>query len=385
MTAATEGTRFVPSFFESLDRRIATARAAGIDVIDVSKGNPDLPTPPHIVQAMQRAVADPANHAYPAFAPRPALAEAIARRYRVDHGVDLDPGTQLAVFHGAHEGLIAATLALTARGSTVVIPDPGYPVYTSSARLAGASIRRLPLRWDDHQPDFPTIADLDAAALLVLNYPHNPTGAVAAPGTFEAAAAESERLGAVFVHDFAYGALGFDAAPLSALRADVTRTVEVSTLSKTYSMAGWRIGYAAGAADAIAAMRDYQSHAFSSVFGAVQEAATAALSGDQSAVLHLVDTYRRRRDLVVSALRDQGWDIVVPAGGFFVWVDLDGADDEDFAARMLQDHGVAVAPGSGFGSRGRGFARLSLVHPEERLHELIIRMDAARRATASAP
>lgn len=385
MTATAEGTRLVPSFFESLDRRIAAARADGIDVIDVSKGNPDLPTPPHIVAAMQRAVADPANHSYPAFAPRPALAEAIVRRYRADHGVDLDPDAQLAVFHGSHEGLIAATLALTGPGATVVIPDPGYPVYTTATRLAGARIRHLPLNRDDYQPDFTALAGLDEAALLVLNYPHNPTGATVRPGTFPAAAAESARLGAVFVHDFAYGALGFDGAPVSALTADVSHTVEISTLSKTYSMAGWRVGYAAGSADAIAAMRTYQSHAFSTVFGAVQDAATAALSGDQSAVTHLVDMYRRRRDLVVTALREQGWDIVVPEGGFFVWMDLHGADDEEFATRMLQNHGVAVAPGSGFGSRGRGFTRLSLVHPDERLRELIARLAAARRSSASIP
>lgn len=367
------------NFFGSLDVRVAAARAAGEDVLDVSKGNPDLPTPPHIVEAMRRAVADPANHAYPSFAPRPALAEAIAHRYRTDHGVDLDPGTQIAVFHGSHEALIGTVQAFADPGSVVVVPDPGYPVYLSAASLAGAETRTLALRRElGYQPDFDTIADLSQAAALILNYPHNPTGAVATAATFDRAAGESARLGAVLLHDFAYGALGFDGPPLSALSSGVDGTIEVSTLSKTYNMAGWRIGYAAGDAQLISGLRTYQEHAFSTVFGAVQDAATTALSADQTAAQDLVHVYRRRRDRVASALAAQGWDIVTPQGGFFIWIDLDGADDEEFAERMLQQHAVALAPGSGFGAGGRGFARLSLVHPEPRLDELVERMGRAR-------
>lgn len=367
------------NFFGTLDRASADARAAGIDVIDVSKGNPDLPTPPHIVAAMQRAVADPANHGYATHRVRPALAEAIATRYREDHGVRVDPETQVAAFHGSHEALMAAVLALADPGDTVIVPDPGYPAYAGAAALAQAEMRHVPLpRHLGHRPDFTAIADAERAALVLLNFPHNPTGALADTAVFESAITESERLGAVFVNDFAYSSLGFDARPLSALTVDDSRTVEVSTLSKSYNMAGWRIGFAVGAAEVIAAMRRYQTHAYSTIFGATQDAAAAALSGDQTAADELVALYRRRRELVVGGLRAQGWDVIGTSGTFFVWIALGDVDDRAFATRLLAEHGVAVAPGSGFGSGGRGHIRIGLVHPEERLTELVERMARAR-------
>ncbi len=284
LTPAARVRGLAPNFFGSIDRAVAATRAAGIDVIDASKGNPDLPTPPHIVAAMQEAVADPRNHRYPSYGVRPALAEGIVRRYREDHGVTLDPATQVVAFHGSHEGLMAAILGFCDVGETLIVPDPGYPAYENDAHLAEAVVRPLPLLRDEgYQPDFASLSDLDEAAVLLLNYPHNPTGAVATAETFRRAVAESRRLDAAFVSDFAYSSLGFTEKPLSALTIDTSRTVEVSTLSKTYSMAGWRIGYAAGAPELIAAMRLYQSHAFSTIFGATQDAAAAALSGDQAA------------------------------------------------------------------------------------------------------
>lgn len=381
LRAAARVENLPPNFFGALDGAVARARAAGWDVIDVSKGNPDLPTPAHIVAAMQSAVADPVNHGYPAYRVRPALAQAIAARYREDHGVLLDPDTQIAAFHGSHEALMAAILGLVDAGRTLVVPDPGYPAYATAAELAGAELRTLPLdRARGYQPDFATLRDLDDAAAILLNYPHNPTGAVATVSTFDDAIAESTRLGAALINDFAYSSLGYDARPLSALTVDTSRTVEVSTLSKTYNMAGWRIGFAAGAAPLIAAMRRYQAHAFSTIFGATQDAAAAALAGDQEVAHDLVATYLARRDLVVDALRSQGWDVVAPSGTFFVWVGLGGDDDAAFAERLLAEHGVAVAPGSGFGAGGAGFIRISLVHPLERLHELVERLAVAKAA-----
>lgn len=381
LRAAARVENLPPNFFGALDGAVAQARGAGLDVIDVSKGNPDLPTPTHIVAAMQAAVADPANHGYPAYRVRPALADAIATRYREDHGVLLDPDTQIAAFHGSHEALMAAILGLVDPGRTLVVPDPGYPAYATAAELAGAELRTVPLeRARGYQPDLAALSDLDDAAAILLNYPHNPTGAVATASTFDDAITESARLGAVLINDFAYSSLGYDARPLSALTVDTTRTVEVSTLSKTYNMAGWRIGFAVGAAPLIAAMRRYQAHAFSTIFGATQDAAAAALAGDQEVAHDLVTTYLDRRDLVVDALVAQGWDVVAPAGTFFVWVGLGGDDDVAFADRLLAEHGVAVAPGSGFGAGGAGFIRISLVHPQERLHELVERFAVAKGA-----
>ncbi|MFJ2550603.1 aminotransferase class I/II-fold pyridoxal phosphate-dependent enzyme [Microbacterium sp. NPDC087591] len=381
LRAAARVENLPPNFFGALDGAVARARAAGLDVIDVSKGNPDLPTPTHIVAAMQAAVADPANHGYPAYRVRPALSHAIATRYREDHGVLLDPDTQIAAFHGSHEALMAAILGLVDPGRTLVVPDPGYPAYATAAELAGAELRTVPLdRARGYQPDLAALSDLDDAAAILLNYPHNPTGAVATASTFDDAITESARLGAVLINDFAYSSLGYDARPLSALTVDTTRTVEVSTLSKTYNMAGWRIGFAVGAAPLIAAMRRYQAHAFSTIFGATQDAAAAALDGDQEVAHDLVTTYLARRDLVVDALVAQGWDVVAPAGTFFVWVGLGGDDDVAFADRLLAEHGVAVAPGSGFGAGGAGFIRISLVHPQDRLHELVERFAVAKGA-----
>ncbi|MDF2918876.1 MULTISPECIES: aminotransferase class I/II-fold pyridoxal phosphate-dependent enzyme [Microbacterium] len=367
-----------PNFWGAMDAENARIAALpGPRFIDVSKGNPDLPTPERIVEAMQRFVADPVNHRYPSYAARPSLREGVVQRYREDHGLDLDPDSQVAVFHGSHEALMAAVLGLADPGSTVVLPDPGYPMYTSAVDLAQARAATLPLVGPDHQPDFAALAHLDRARVLLLNYPNNPTGAVATPATFEAAIAFADRVGAAFVHDFAYSSLGFEARPLSALEVDGAdgRTVEVQTLSKTYSMAGWRVGFAAGNATIIAAMRRYQAHAFSTMFGATQEAAAAALRGDQSAAADLVEVYRRRRDLVVAGLRAIGWDVIEPRGTFFVWVRLPARTDAvAFARRLREEARVAVAPGDGFGPRGRGHVRLGLVVDDATLHELVERL-----------
>jgi aminotransferase len=372
-----------PNFFGAMDRRIAeTAALAGPRVINVSKGNPDLPTPERIVAAMQGSVADPRNHGYPAYAPRPSVRDAIVHRYRVDHGVELDPEANLAIFHGSHEAFMAAVIAIADPGSTVVLPDPGYPIYDSAVGLAGAVSAVLPLIEPGYQPHFAALDALPGASALLLNYPNNPTGALAADGTFEGALAASERLGAAFIHDFAYASLGFDGRrPRSALAVDsgLERTVEVATLSKTYSMAGWRFGFAVGNASLIAAMRRYQSHAYSTIFGATQEAAAAALGGDQSAADDLVAVYERRRDRMVTGLRRLGWSLAVPEGTFFVWARVpDGGDDVEFAERLLEHARIAVAPGSGFGSRGRGWVRFGLVIDETTIDEVLDRLAAVQ-------
>jgi len=369
------------NFFSGMDAAIAAARASGVDVIDLSKGSPDRPTPAHIVAAMQDAVADGRNHGYPGFAGRPALTSAIARRYREDHGVEIDPDAEVAVFHGSHEALVASVLAIADPGSAVVVPDPGYPAYRSLAALAGARVVDLPLDAErGHQPEWSALTadDRAEAAVLLLNYPHNPTGAVARPETLGEAVGFAHDTGALFVHDFAYSSLGFEGGrPLSALTVAGSRetTVEISTLSKTYNMAGWRFGYAVGDVAAIAAMRAYQAEAFSTIFGATHDAAAAALDGSQAAAAELVELYRRRRDAVVGGLRALGWEVAAPEGAFFVWARIPGGgDDVALVRRALLDHGVALAPGSGFGSRGAGFVRIGLVQDEDVLRRAVARL-----------
>ncbi|MCS5713253.1 aminotransferase class I/II-fold pyridoxal phosphate-dependent enzyme [Herbiconiux sp. CPCC 205716] len=376
-----------PNFWGVMDREILRLSAEpGPRMIDVSKGNPDLPTPEHIVAAMQREVAEPANHRYPAYVGRAAFRHAVAKRYRDDHGVEIDPDAQVAVFHGSHEAIMAAVLSHVDPGETVVLPDPGYPMYTSATDLAGGRITPLPLLEPGYQPDFAALSSLTRASLLLLNYPNNPTGALATPAAFAGAIEFAHRTGAAFVHDFAYSSLGFDGrAPLSALAVDRTLevTVEARTLSKTYSMAGWRIGFAVGNTSLITAMKSYLAQAFSTMFGASQEAAAVALDGSQEAARELVQVYQRRRDLVVAGLRRIGWAVSAPEGTFFVWVRLPGEhqDAMEFAARLRSDARVAVAPGEGFGPRGAGHIRIGLVSDEATLNELIERLDAFTRRT----
>lgn len=378
-TAAQRVQALPPNFWAGMDAEISRLSAQpGPSMIDVSKGNPDLPTPEHIVQAMQHQVAQPHNHRYASYVGRPHARAAVAARYREDHGVSLDVDSEIALFHGSHEALMAAVLSLADPGSTVVAPDPGYPMYRSAVELAGAHLAPLGLQHPEYQPDWSTVAHLTEARVLLLNYPNNPTGALATPATFEGALRFAERTGAAFVHDFAYSSLGFTGGrPLSALSIDpqLTTTVEVQTLSKTYSMAGWRVGMAAGNASIIQAMRSYQSHAFSTMFGALQETAAVALAGDQSAADHLVHVYRRRRDMVVSELRRLGWDVVQPEGTFFVWARVPGGGDAiTFTERLREEARVALAPGDGFGERGRGFVRIGLVHDEATLAEMLHRI-----------
>ncbi len=376
-TAAARVVALPANYWAAIDLDVARLSALpGPRMIDVSKGSPDMPTPPHIVAAMQRAVDDPRHHRYNDFAGYAGLREAIARRYQADHGVDLDPLAQIIAFSGSHEALMASVLALTDPGDTVILPDPGYPMYVSAVDLAGARIQTLPLIEPAYLPDYAALDDLNTARLLLLNYPNNPTGAIADSSVFEGALELTRRVGAAFVHDFAYSSLGNGTTrPLSALSVDreTERTVELQTLSKTYSMAGWRVGFAAGNPSIIAAMRRYQAHAFSLIFGATQEAAAAALDGDQNIVDELVAIYQRRRAVVTAGLRDIGWEVVGGEGTFFVWARVPG-DAAEIAARLLEECRVAVAPGDGFGERGRGHIRIGLVHDESILAEMIDRL-----------
>lgn len=376
------------NYFDHLDALIAAARRRHGDVIDLSKGNPDLATPDHIVRAAQEAVADPGNHCYPPFLAKRSVREAIAERYLADHGVGLDPDTQVTAFHGAHEALVALPWALLEHGETLVVPDPCYPPYLDAARLAGVEVGRVPLveALGHHPAPGALDAALEGARLLLLNYPNNPTGAVATRGTWEAALAVADRHGTLVVNDFAYSSLDFaHGRAVSLLAADPGRagTLEISTLSKTYSMAGWRFGYAAGDADAVAALRAYQSVAFSTIFGAVQDAAEAALRGDQECVARIAGTYRRRREEVTAALRAQGWHVAATEGTFFVWVrSRGGLDGEELAARLLEQARVAVAPGAGFGEQGRDWFRISLVHDRRTLGEALARLGEWASTTA---
>jgi len=364
--------RLPEQYFTRLLARVAAAAAAGGEpLVDLGRGNPDVPPPPHVVEALARAAARPDTHGYAPFTGLPALKEAIAARYRDVYGVEVDPGREVAVLPGTKTGLVEFAQVAVERGHALVLPDPGYPDYRSAVALAAAAHVPLPLL-PDARPDWDA-APVEAAALY-LNYPSNPTAAAAPAGVFTEAIEWADRAGAWLLHDFAYGDLVFDGRrPESFLAADGARAVglELFSMSKSYGMAGWRLGFAVGNAELVARIEDLQNHVFAGVFAPVQEAGIAALTGPQDTVEERRALYERRRDRVVGALG--GLDARAE-GTFFVWFRLpDGATCE----RLLEERRVALAPGEGFGEHGHGWARLSLAVPDETLDRGLERLRAA--------
>jgi aminotransferase len=348
--------RLPEQYFAALLARVA---AASPDVVDLGRGNPDVPPPPHVIEALVEHARRADAHGYAPFSGLPALKAAIAERYRRIYGVDLDPATEVAVLPGVKSGLLEFAQVSVERGGTIVLPDPGYPDYRSAVALAGAEHAPLPLA-PDGRPDWDSAPA--AADALYLNYPSNPVAACAPPRVFAEAVEYARRACAWVLHDFAYGDLVFDGrGPRSFLTEPGSREVglELFSMSKSYGMAGWRLGFAVGNAELVARLEELQNHQFAGVFAPVQEAGVAALTGPQDTVEERRALYETRRDRVVAAIpgaRSQGT--------FFVWLRL---PDGVTCASLLDDHGVALAPGEGFGSRGAGWARLSLATPDDRL------------------
>jgi L-glutamine---4-(methylsulfanyl)-2-oxobutanoate aminotransferase len=361
--------RLPEQYFTALLARVAAAAARdGEPLIDLGRGNPDVGPPPHVAEALDRAARRPDTHGYAPFAGLPALKEAIAARYGEVYGVEIDPATEVAVLPGSKTGLMEFAQTCVEDGDTIVLPDPGYPDYRSAVALADARLELLPLG-DDARPDWD--AAPSRAAALYLNYPSNPLAACVPDGVFEEAIEWAHRTGAWLMHDFAYGDLIFDGrTPQSFLAIDDAREIgfELFSMSKTYGMAGWRLGFAVGNAEITRRIEDLQNHQFAGVFMPVQEAGIAALTGPQASVEERRATYERRRDRALAAL--SGCD-ARGEGTFFVWFKLpDGLTCE----QLLEEHRVAVAPGEGFGGRGRGWARLSLATPDEKLDEGLDRL-----------
>ena len=359
-------------YFTALLARVSAAAALdGEPLVDLGRGNPDVPPPERVVRALTDAAARDDTHGYAPFAGLPALKEAIAARYHNVYGVTVDPHREVAVLPGSKTGLIEFAQVTAERGSTIVLPDPGYPDYRSAVAIAEARHAALPLSADG-RPDWDAAPD-DASALY-LNYPSNPIAACAPHGVFDELVAWAERTRTWVLHDFAYGDLVFDGrAPQSFLATDGAREVglELFSMSKSYGMAGWRLGFAIGNAEIVARIEDLQNHQFGGVFMPVQEAGIAALTGPQETVDARRALYEGRRNRVLAALPNVD---ARGEGTFFVWFRLpEGMTCE----RLLEEHRVAVAPGEGFGARGKGWARLSLATPDDRLDLGLRRLAAA--------
>jgi LL-diaminopimelate aminotransferase len=371
-----------PYLFAELDKKLSAKRAEGVDVISLGVGDPDLPTPDHIVEAMREAVADPSTHRYPSYYGGPEFRGAVAGWYARRFGVQLDPETEVMALIGSKEGIGHIAFAYIDPGDEALIPDPGYPVYGVSTRLAGGRPVSLPMT---EASGF--LPDLDAARVggrtktIWLNFPSNPTAAVADLDTFERAVAFAREHDLLLLHDAAYTEITFDGyvAP-SALQVPGAKDVslEFGSASKFYNMTGWRIGWAAGSAEAIRALGVVKTNLDSGQFTAVQRAAIAALEGPEEHLDELRAIYQRRRDLVVGTLNDLGWSLKPPLGSCYVWVPTpDGESSAAFADRLLDRTGVFVAPGSGYGQRGEGFVRFSLTVPDDRLVEAMDRIGRA--------
>jgi len=372
----------IPAYvFAELERKLAEKKAAGVDVISLGIGDPDTPTFPHIVEAMQRAVADPSTHQYPSNRGRKEFREAVAAFYAKRFGVELDPETQVMPAIGGKECIYHLNFAFLDEGDVALAADPGYPVYTGGPLLAGAEPVLMPLVPErGFVPDLSAIPEgkLDRARLMFLNYPNNPTGAVAPDGFFGEAIAFGREHDVLVVHDNAYSELTFDGYVAPSFLAEpgaMDAGVEVFSLSKAYNMTGWRCGAIVGNADAIAHYWKLKTNVDSGLFEAVQVAGAEALNAKQDPVKGMAQTYARRRDLVIGALREIGIDIEPPKGTIYVWAPVpEGHTSASFAEEVLEQAGVVVSPGSSYGPNGEGFFRISLTVPDERLTEAVERM-----------
>lgn len=370
-----------PYLFAEIDKKKQDARARGVDVIDLGIGDPDLPTPPHVIQTAQQAALDPANHRYPSYEGMPAFRQAVADWYAKRFGVRLDPATEVLTLIGSKEGTAHMPLAFVNPGEAVLVPDPGYPVYAAGTWFAGGEVYFMPLRRArGFLPDLDAIPHAVArrARLIYLNYPNNPTAACASREFFSQVVAFARRHGVIVCHDAMYSELRFDGyEPPSFLEVEGAREVgvEFHSLSKTYSMTGWRIGFCVGNARALAGLLKIKTNVDSGVFQAIQHAGIAALTGPQDVSEKYRRIYQERRDVVVQGLRRLGWEVDVPKATFFVWAPVPGGlDSRAFAGRLLEQVGVVVTPGIGFGPSGEGFYRIALTVDTARLAEAMTRL-----------
>ncbi|ARF66967.1 LL-diaminopimelate aminotransferase [Paenibacillus larvae subsp. pulvifaciens] len=368
-------------FFAGLVKKAAAETAKGHDIINLGQGNPDRPTPSHIVKKLKQAVENPLYHKYPPFSGYSFLKEAICRRYLEDYGVSLDPETEVAILFGGKTGLVEISQCLLNPGDVCLVPDPGYPDYLSGVSLAGGKTVMMPLLSENgFLPVFENLPsdEVTKAKLMFLNYPNNPTAAVATADFYDKAIAFAAENGIAIASDFAYGAIGFDRLkPVSFLERPYAKEVGVEfyTLSKTYSMAGWRVGFALGNREIIRLLNLMHDHLYVSLFGAVQEAAAEALTGPQQCVTELRKLYEGRRNTLFRSLELIGWKAVPSAGSFFAWLPVPAPySSAEFADLLLQKAHVVTAPGIGFGQHGEGYVRVGLLTSEERLQEAVHRI-----------
>ena len=374
-----------PYLFAEIDRKRDEMVAKGVDIINMGVGDPDRPTPSHIVQAMHEAIDDPATHNYPPYQGTKDFREAAARWMERRFGVTgLNPNTQVISSIGSKEAIHNTFLAFVEPGDYTLIPDPGYPVYRTSTIFAGGEFHTMPLL-----PERGFLPDLDAipeevarqAKLLWINYPNNPTGALATLEFFEELVAYCQQYDILLCHDHAYSEMAYDGyKPPSVLQVAGAKDVaiEFHSLSKSYNMTGWRVGFVVGSAHGIKGVGQVKTNLDSGVFKAIQRAAIAAYSTGEAELQAVMSVYQNRRDIIVKGLQSLGWPIEAPKATLYVWARVpQGYSSAEFVTLLLDKCGIIVPPGNGYGAAGEGFFRIALTVADERMHEAIQRMKDA--------
>ncbi len=367
-----------PYLFARIDEMKAEQQKKGVDIIDLGVGDPDLPTPPHIVAALCKAAQDPANHHYPSYAGMPAYRTAVAGWYKKRFGVTLDPGDEVLALMGSKDGIAHIAEAFVNPGDVVLAPSPGYPVYRTGTLFAEGRVHEMPLLRENNF--VPVLAEIPkkvakAAKILYINYPNNPTAAVAPPGFYKEVVDFANEYDIIVVSDNAYSEVAFDgyrAPSFIETNGAMEVGIEMHSLSKTYNMTGWRIGMAVGNEGILAGLGQVKTNVDSGVFNAVQHAAITALTGSQDCVKQACTTYQERRDVLISGLRGLGFDVPSPKATFYVWLPV--KDCMSFSARLLSEAGIVATPGVGFGSSGEGYVRFAITRPVARIREAIERM-----------
>ncbi len=370
-----------PYLFVEIDRNKREAIEAGRDVIDLGVGDPDLPVPGFIVDRMAEAVRDPANHSYSLGIGMLEFRRSAARFFARRFGVELDAQSEIIALLGSKEGIGHLPIAVVNPRDVVLVPEPGYPVYTAGTIFAGGECHTMPLREENGY--LPVLEDipldvLRRATLMWLNYPNNPTAAVAPLSFYEKAVELARKHNILIAQDAPYCEIYFSDPPPSILQVDGAKdvAVEFHSLSKTFNMTGWRIAFAAGQRKVLAALAKVKSNLDSGIFQAVQHAGIAALDGfDSPEIREQIDVYRQRRELLVAGLREAGWPVNTPQATFYVWAKCPpGYDSMTVASRLVAEADVVVIPGVGFGAVGEGYVRFALTVPQERMREAVRRL-----------
>ncbi len=373
--------RLPPYLFKEIDEKKRLMMGKGVDIIDLGIGDPDLPTPPHIINAMAGAVKDPANHRYPSYSGMEEFRYEIAEWYLRRFSVNLDPDSEVIALIGAKEGIAHISLAFIDPGDVALTPTPAYPVYHTGTLFAGGKPYFLPLHENNgFQPDLTAIPQevADKAKMIWINYPNNPTAAVADKDFFESIVAFARSYGIMVCHDLTYSEIAFDGyKPMSLLEVEGAKEIgiEFHSLSKTFNMTGWRVAFAVGNKEAIQGLGVIKSNLDSGVFQAIQIASIEALKSHREGISEMGKIYERRRDIMVRGLQDSGFKVNLPKATFYLWVPVPHPYTSiDLAARLLDEAGVVVTPGNGFGSAGEGYIRIALTQDEKRLSEAVERV-----------